>query len=117
MEERKIILDLLLENKIDRDEAVRLLEALDKNKRHYENANKNFENTFKKFGKSVDKFSDKAVNTYKDYEPVINDTADKVKDSVEKLYKKYSKKAKSKFSKDADIFEYDDFDDDDVIKF
>ncbi len=114
-EERKIILGLLESGVITKEEAFKLLDAIDNN----ENKKSGFlEEELKKLGVSLDRLGKKAKKSYKKYEPSINESANVLKKTAGALYKDFMKtvnpprrhETKGNQSNDeSDIFEHDDF--------
>ncbi len=107
VEERKIILDLLDINRITKEEAFKLLEALDKSQKSHSKFN--FDRELHKLGKSADRLIKDISDKYKKYEPNINEVAKKTKDSAINLFNNVSGKIKKEKPKENDIFEHDDF--------
>ncbi len=119
-EEKKLILELLEEKRISKEQALNLLEAI--NAKEHGSKTSGIEQELKKFGKTVDKsftkLSKKANKTYKKYEPTINDVAEKTMNKAKDIYgdiSKTIKKDKDIFDDVDDIFEYDDFKKEDFV--
>lgn len=111
MNEKQIILELLEQGKITKDEALRLIEAINKAENSNYTRKKSFERSFRKVGKSLDKLSDEAVEKYKKYEPVFNEKTEVVRDRASDIINDVCFKIDTMKKKRAeDIFDYEDFD-------
>lgn len=88
-EEKKIILQLLEEQKINKDEALKLLDALDKAKETSKNKidiNKSLDSAKKKF----EDVSFKAGKKYEELKPEIKKASKKTKNNISEMYKDLS---------------------------
>lgn len=105
-DEKKIVLQLLEEQKINKDDALKLLEALDKAKA----ADKNKVDISKTLDTAKKKFGDvslKASKKYEEIKPEIKKASKKTKDSISDIYKDISSNIKKKSTED-EIFYADE---------
>lgn len=110
MNEKKIILELLEQGKITKDEALRLIEAINRAENSNYTRKKSFERTFRKAGKSLDKLTDEVLEKYKKFEPTINEKTEVVRDRASDIINDICFKIDTmKKNKTSDIFDYDDF--------
>ncbi len=109
-EEKKIVLGLLESGVITKDEAYKLLDAIDRGE-----AKKSgfLEEEFTKLGVSIDKLTKKAKRTYKKHEPSLNASAEQIKKTAFAIFDDFKDFVNLDNRKDdleeEDIFEHDDF--------
>lgn len=104
VEERKIVLDLLEKGTISKEEAFKLLEALDKAKDDGFDINEEL----KKLRDSADKFFTIAKEKVKEAEPKVQSSARQAKNKAKDIFRTLREKKEGKPNEE-DIFEHDYF--------
>lgn len=103
-EERRIVLKLLEENKINKDEALKLLDAIDKAKV----SERKKVNIVKGFNKAKDTFNDvslKATKKYEELKPELQKATEKTKSTISEVYKDVSDTIKTKSKEKSEVYE------------